>query len=177
MGMKWCIQSLLAALFLMGGIQRSPAPVLAGQLQINLLPAAAVAAGAQWSVDGPLPVRASGTTTVLAVGIHTIYFTAVSGWTTPPSQQVTISAGQITTNYTTYLPVSSVPALAVVLTTTNTAIIAWPSPSTGWNLEQNADLTTTNWVAPAETITDDGTNKFIIVNSPTGSMFYRLKSP
>jgi hypothetical protein len=50
-------------------------------------------------------------------------------------------------------------------------------PSTGWSLQQNTDLATTNWVTPAETINNDGTNKFIIVKPPTGNRYYRLKNP
>jgi hypothetical protein len=44
-------------------------------------------------------------------------------------------------------------------------------------LQVNTNLATTNWVAPAESVTDHGTIKFIIVNPPTGSRFYRLKNP
>jgi hypothetical protein len=32
-------------------------------------------------------------------------------------------------------------------------------------------------VTPPETVTDDGTIKFIIVNPPLGNRFYRLRSP
>lgn len=68
-------------------------------------------------------------------------------------------------------------SLSISLTTSNTAVVYWPSPSTGWNLQQNNDLGTTNWVAPAETTNNDGTNKFITVNPPTGNRFYRLIKP
>ena len=64
--------------------------------------------------------------------------------------------------------------LSVSLTTTNTAIVSWPSPATGWNLQQNADLATTNWITPPENVCDDGTNKYIIVTAPGGAIFYRL---
>src|ERR1017187_6815621 len=67
------------------------------------------------------------------------------------------------------------PALAIQLTATNTAIVYWRSPSTGWNLQVNTNLATTNWVTPAETVNDNGTIKYIIVNPPTGNRFYRLK--
>lgn len=69
------------------------------------------------------------------------------------------------------------PVLTIVLTSTNTAVISWPSPSTGFVLHQNANLNTTNWVTPAETITDNGTNKFIIVDPPAGTRFFRLSIP
>jgi hypothetical protein len=63
------------------------------------------------------------------------------------------------------------------LTTTNTAQVSWPSPSTGYSLLVNANLATTNWVTPSETVTDNGTIKFIIVSPPNGSRFYRLFKP
>jgi hypothetical protein len=44
----------------------------------------------------------------------------------------------------------------------------------GWNLQVNTDLTTTNWSAPSETVQDDGTLKFIIVNPPDRNRFCRL---
>jgi hypothetical protein len=69
------------------------------------------------------------------------------------------------------------PMLGIKLTSTNTAMIYWPSLSTGYNLQVNANLSTTNWVAPAESVTDNGTIKFIIVNPPAGNQFYRLRSP
>jgi hypothetical protein len=69
------------------------------------------------------------------------------------------------------------PVLGIQLTVTNTAMVYWSSPSTGYNLQVNTDLTTTNWVAPGETVTDNGTIKFIIVNPPTGKRFYRLQHP
>ena len=51
------------------------------------------------------------------------------------------------------------PMLTIQLTTTNTAMVYWPSPSTGWNLQQNNDLSTANWVTPAEPVNDNGTIK------------------
>ena len=67
--------------------------------------------------------------------------------------------------------------LSIKLTATNTAMVYWPSPSTGYSLQQNNNLTTPNWVTPAESVTDNGTIKYIIVNPPTGNRFYRLKNP
>ena len=69
------------------------------------------------------------------------------------------------------------PRLTIRLTTTNTALVSWPLPSTGFTLQENADLRTTNWVAPPQTVFDNGTDKFIIVNPPAGNRFYRLFKP
>jgi hypothetical protein len=77
----------------------------------------------------------------------------------------------------TALQTPGAPRLTITLTRTNTVVVSWPSPSTGWNLQQNADLNTTSWVAPSEAITDDGTSRFFIVHPPTGNRFYRLFKP
>ena len=71
----------------------------------------------------------------------------------------------------------SAPTLSIKLTATNTVLVFWPSPSTGYNLQVNTSLATTNWVTPAETVQTNGANKFILVNPPAGSRFYRLKNP
>lgn len=159
---------------LLGGVDQSSAPPIAGFLQVNILPSVAVTAGAQWYVDGPSPVHDGGTATALAVGTHTVHFTTVSGWTTPADQQVTIIENLTTTNYGTYVLSGTAPTLTVSLTPTNTVLVSWPSPSAGWNLQQNSTLTTTNWVPPPESVTDNGTNKFITANLPAGNRFFRL---
>ena len=69
------------------------------------------------------------------------------------------------------------PVLSIRLTTTNTALAYWPSPSTGYNLQMNTNLAATNWVTPAESVTDNGTIKYIIGNPRTGNVFFRLAHP
>jgi hypothetical protein len=59
----------------------------------------------------------------------------------------------------------------------STVTVSWPSPSPGFTLQQNTDLNTTNWTTAPQTVTDNGTNKFIIVNPPAGNRFYRLFKP
>jgi hypothetical protein len=70
-----------------------------------------------------------------------------------------------------------VPLLTIFRTVTNTVVVSWPSPWTGWTLQHNTNLNTTNWVSPPETVTDDGTNKCIVADPPLGirsCRFYRL---
>lgn len=69
------------------------------------------------------------------------------------------------------------PSLTLRFTQTNTVVVSWPSDSTGFALEQNGNLNTTNWAAPSEATSDNGTNKFIIVNPPTANRFFRLRKP
>ena len=72
---------------------------------------------------------------------------------------------------------ADVTALAIAYTTTNTVAVYWPSPSTGFILHQNTNLTTTNWTPVGTTPSNDGTTKTVIVNPPIGNTFYRLISP
>ncbi|PWU16792.1 MAG: hypothetical protein C5B50_12660 [Verrucomicrobia bacterium] len=69
------------------------------------------------------------------------------------------------------------PRLSITLTPTNTVIVSWPSPSTGFGLQQNTDLRTTTWTTPSETMQDNGSVKFIVINPPSGNRFYRLVKP
>ena len=66
---------------------------------------------------------------------------------------------------------------APVLTLTqngNTVKVSWPYPSTGWTLEQNSDLSLPNNWTPSGGVSNDGSNNFINLVSPTGNLFFRL---
>src|SRR5438445_10861776 len=50
------------------------------------------------------------------------------------------------------------PLLVIRLTTTNTVAVSWPSPSTGFTLQQNTNgIGTVNWSNVTTTPSDDGT--------------------
>src|SRR5437588_1941270 len=55
------------------------------------------------------------------------------------------------------VPVPGAPLLRILLTATNTAVVSWPSSSTGFSLQVTTNLTSPVWLAPAETVNDDGT--------------------
>ena len=67
------------------------------------------------------------------------------------------------------------PILTVTLTHTNTAVVTWPSASTGFTLQQNSSVGTSNWTDVGLTPNDNGTTKSVVVPASPGSMFYRLK--
>ncbi len=69
------------------------------------------------------------------------------------------------------------PLLTIYLTTGNRAVVSWPSPATGFTLQQNNGLNPASWTTPPETVADNGTNRFILVNPPAGNRFYRLFKP
>jgi len=54
-------------------------------------------------------------------------------------------------------------------------VVSWPSPSTGFFLQQSSDLTTTNWSTIGLVISDDGTNRSTVISPPLGNSFFRLK--
>ena len=70
------------------------------------------------------------------------------------------------------------PDLAIFFPAPGTAVVYWPSPSFGWNLEQNPDLTATNWTTiPPDAINDDGAHKYIVDSPAAAKNFYRLFRP
>lgn len=69
------------------------------------------------------------------------------------------------------------PLLRVVRTTTNTVVVAWPAPSTGFSLQENSDLKTTAWSGITNTVNVVGSENQIIAAPPVGNRFYRLKNP
>lgn len=66
------------------------------------------------------------------------------------------------------------PLLRIVLTSTNTVVVAWPNPSTGFALQQNSDLNTANWTAVTTPPQVVGEEKQVIIALPAGNRFYRL---
>jgi len=73
-----------------------------GSLQVTIAPVEAVAAGAQWRVDGG-PWRDSGhTEDGLAVGQHTVEYKAIIGWNNPGSEQLEVRYAETTITGGTY---------------------------------------------------------------------------
>jgi hypothetical protein len=58
-------------------------------------------------------------------------------------------------------------------------IISWPSPSSGFVLQTNSDLTTTNWATDNLSVSSDGTNKSVnlFINPQEPELFFRLSKP
>jgi hypothetical protein len=83
----------------------------------------------------------------------------------PGTRDVTISGFSVTA--------ATVPPLSASMSITNRVLISWLSPSTGWILQANTDLTTTNWTNVLIAPTDDGVTRSVSVN-PAGNQFFRL---
>ena len=70
------------------------------------------------------------------------------------------------------------PLLRVVLTTTNTVVLAWPAPSTGFSLQQNPVVNNApGWAGVTNVPVVVGSENQVIVSPPVGNKFYRLKFP
>ena len=105
---------------------------------------------------------------------------SVSGTIGQPDTGVAMSGGNYSVTGGFWSLISVVQAIgAPALTVTysgNSVIVSWPSPSTGFQLQQNSNLAVTNgWATSGFSISDDGTNKSITISSPSGNLFFRLK--
>jgi FG-GAP-like repeat len=72
-------------------------------------------------------------------------------------------------------PVS--PSLTISLTNSHTVVISWPSPSDGFELQQNSNLTTINWLGFSGTINTNTTTKSATISPATNNLFFRLRHP
>jgi hypothetical protein len=60
----------------------------------------------------------------------------------------------------------------------NSVVVSWPSPSTGFSLQQNSNLANASgWFSFAGTVSDNGVTKSVTNNSTIGSWFFRLAAP
>lgn len=153
-----------------------------GSLRVTINPPDAVAAGAQWAVDGNAAWQSSNATLPgVATGNHTVSFKAVSGWTTPGDQTVSVSVNQIANASANYVIVptrilvfggslafrnvpvgSSVQRTLVITNAGNTPLnvssISYPTGFSG------------NWTGG--TISANGTQTVAVRFSPTQAVAY-----
>jgi hypothetical protein len=69
------------------------------------------------------------------------------------------------------------PLLTITRSSTNSVILSWLAPATGFVLEENPMLSTTNWTNVGTSPATNGPNLDVVVPSPLGSRFYRLRHP
>ena len=69
------------------------------------------------------------------------------------------------------------PTLRIFLTSTNTAVVAWPAPSTGWNLKSNTNLPTAGWIGVTNPVVVVGSENQVIISPPAGNRWFRLSNP
>jgi hypothetical protein len=69
------------------------------------------------------------------------------------------------------------PRLRIFLTSTNTAVVAWPTNATGFTLQQNGNVETASWTTVGNAVIVVGSENQVIIAPPMGREFFRLKSP
>jgi hypothetical protein len=69
------------------------------------------------------------------------------------------------------------PLLNIQLISPTAIMVSWPAPSTGFVLQQNGDLSTTNWVAVTNSVVLTNGRNSVIVSPQMGNQYYRLVSP
>jgi hypothetical protein len=106
---------------------------------------------------------------------------SVSGTIGQPDAGATMTGGTYTLDGGFWGVIAAVqtpgaPLLTITLSSPpSTVTISWPSPSSGFVLQQNPDLDPGNWVTLPPTNSDNGTIKSITLTPLTGNQFYRLK--
>jgi uncharacterized lipoprotein YddW (UPF0748 family) len=113
-------------------------------------------------------------TMVPATSAGTVHSTTATktGIGSQNNPNVKVLAGDIV-RYDFYL---NIPRIVVELSTNNTALLSWPSPTPGWNL-QSANPGSTNWNAVGGSVNDDGTTRSVLVDLSLGDRIYRLRKP
>jgi hypothetical protein len=106
---------------------------------------------------------------------------SVTGTIGQPDASGAMSSGQysVTGGFWSLIQVAQTPGapLLTITYSANQAIISWPSPSAGFTLQTNGNLTTGTWMNYGDIIGDNGTIKSVTNSPPTGTLFFRLKSP
>ena len=80
-------------------------------------------------------------------------------------------------------PPSDPPALSLMLAdppenpmVLDNVVVSWPASATGYVLQTNLDLTTTNWGDYTGSVTNHGGINSVTLSKSTGSLFFRLRN-
>jgi hypothetical protein len=76
--------------------------IATGSLKVTIKPSGAIAAGAQWQVDGGAYQNSGTKLSGLSTGSHTVTFKPVIGYTVPVDRSVTVVANQTATTTGNY---------------------------------------------------------------------------
>jgi len=66
------------------------------------------------------------------------------------------------------------PTLQISLVSSKAAQLYWPTNSTGFTIQQNTDLGTTNWISMTNVVNVVGTNNQVRLSPLIGNVFFRL---
>jgi hypothetical protein len=105
---------------------------------------------------------------------------SASGTIGQPDASSAMSGGNysLTGGFWSLISVVQMPG-APTLTITHSGgnvMVSWPSPSMGFVLQQNSDLTAANWTTSGFAISSNSATMSITITSPPGNLFFRLKN-
>ena len=105
----------------------------------------------------------------------------VSGTIGQPDAGPTMSGGNYSVDGGFWSIIAAVqtpgaPLLSFTRSNSN-VIVFWPLPSTGFVLQENPVINSTNWTDVGTSPTTNGPNLQVVVTSPLGNRFYRLRHP
>jgi hypothetical protein len=120
-----------------------------------------------WTSGGPYYAHLSGFAVYFSIDAGNYGFGVIPPWTPAYGAEIAVHAGDIGPN-------GPLGPLLTVTRSGNSIIVSWPSPSTGWTLQQCSDLAAGNWPASGLTVSDDGTNCSVTISAPAGNLFFRL---
>jgi hypothetical protein len=106
-----------------------------GELQVTILPASAVSAGAEWNLDGGSFQTNGAILSGIVPGVHTITFSTVAGFTTPAEQTVPVTARQTasaTANYATAIANAGSLQVTISPAASVNAGAQWKVDSSAW---------------------------------------------
>ena len=88
-----------------------------------------------------------------------------------------LASGQWLMQFAVFRPAPLIPpGLRIILTTTNTTVLAWDATAANFSLQENGNLATTNWTKATNSIAlTNGENQVILLPGP-GQRFFRLKA-
>jgi hypothetical protein len=118
-----------------------------GSMQVTISPASAITAGAQWQVDGGTLQNSGATVSGLSVGNHTVGFSAISGWTTPSNQTVSVSANSTATATGTYVAILQIGSLHTTTTLSIALTATYQLPNKTNGADGNITMSTTKAVS------------------------------
>jgi hypothetical protein len=108
---------------------------------------------------------------------------SVTGTVGQPDAGTTMTGGNyaLTGGFWSFIAAVQTPGAPALTVTqaSGSVVVSWPYPSTGWVLQQNANLANTNgWQASSYAITTNASLKTITITTPpVGSLLFRLSHP
>ena len=161
---------------------RLESPYGAAPPALHISITASNAAAVTWPVTGVVawPASATGFSLQHNSNLGTTNWVGVTNaaWTVGSERWVFVSplAGQQFYRLRLFIPPAT-PLLQIALTSTNTAVVVWTTNLPGFTLQQNSDLTTTNWVNATNVSQVVGNENQVTISPLVGQRFYRLKHP